>query len=269
MLQFVVTVGPADVELASDLLWGLGVVAVEERSTDGEEIELWTSLGDEADAVPADFPWPWRTVEIDAGVADTWREFARPVEITPDLWVRPEWVGGEGIPDGATVISVEPGSTFGMGDHPTTVQCLRAVRRLVTPGMDVLDVGCGSGVLAVLAAMQGARAVGVDIAPASVPVTRHNSALNGVDVEVSTTPLEDVAGDYDVVLANILAPVLVGLAADLVRVVRPGGALVISGILADPDRHQHVLDALAELTVESIETLDGWAAITLRRSATR
>lgn len=267
MRQLVVTVASDEVELASDALWGLGVVAVEERLTDDGSTELWTSLGDDTDAVPAGFPWPWRLVEVDAAVADTWRVFARPIEITSDLWVRPEWVSGDDIPVGATVVVVEPGSTFGMGDHPTTVQCLRAVRRLVRSGDAVLDVGCGSGVLAVLAALQGATAVGVDIAPAAVPVTRHNSAVNGVEVDVSTTGLEDVVGQFDVVLANILAPALIALADDLVRVVRPGGALVISGILAEPERHRHVVDALAGLTVEHVESLDGWAAITLRKPA--
>lgn len=271
MLQLVVTVSLAEAELASDVLWGLGVVAVEERITaDASVVELWTSLGDEpgtGDEVPAGFPWPYRFVEVDAAVAETWRRFATPIEITPDLWVRPEWVDADGIPSDATVVVVEPGSTFGMGDHPTTVQCLRAVRHLVGAGMAVLDVGCGSGVLAVLAAMQGAEAAGVDIAPASVPVTRHNAAINGVTVDVSTTPLEEVEGEYDVVLANILAPVLVALADHLVRAVRPGGRLVISGILAEPSRHEHVLDALVGLEVEDVATLDGWAAITLRRPA--
>ena len=271
MLQLVVTVPLADAELASDALWGLGVVAVEERSTaDAAVVELWTSLGDGpevGEGMPPDFPWPYRFVEVDAGVADTWRGFATPIRVDDGLWVRPEWVSAVGIPDGATVVSVEPGSTFGMGDHPTTIQCLRAVHRLVRPGMRVLDVGCGSGVLAVLAAMQGAEATGVDIAAAAVPVTRHNAEVNGVVVDVSTTPLEEVEGEFDVVLANILAPVLVALADDLVRVVRPGGHLVISGILADPDRHAHVLEALSALEVEEVATLDGWAAISLRRPA--
>ena len=271
MLQLVVTTSVEEAELVSDVLWGLGVVAVEERTTsDANVVELWTSLGDEpgaADELPAGFPWAYRFVEVDAAVAETWRRFATPIPITSDLWVRPEWVDAEGIPPHATVVVVEPGSTFGMGDHPTTVQCLRVVHELAAPGMTVLDVGCGSGVLAILAAMQGARAAGIDIAPAAVPVTRHNASINGVHVDVSTTPLDEVVGEYDLVLANILAPVLVALADDLVRVVRPGGRLVISGILAEPSRHEHVLRALGELVVEDTATLDGWAAITLRRPA--
>ena len=265
MLAFVVSVRPDDVEVASDALWGLGVVAVEERATSDGGVELWTSLGD-TDPTTLAWPaqWPWRLVEIDEGVADTWREFAQPIIVEPDLVVRPEWVPFD-APAGTTVLHIEPGSTFGMGDHPTTILSLRALRRLVTPGCTVLDVGCGSGVLAIGTCVFGAAsAVGVDIAPATVPVTQANAVANGVAdrVQVSTTLLEDVPGTYDVVAANILAPTLVALADDLRRVVAPGGALVISGILAEA--HAHVLQALAPLQVVATDEMDGWVAVTLR-----
>ena len=260
MQQLVVTVAPAEVEIASDALWGMGVVAVEERAV-GNVVELWTSLGDDADAAdvwPAgSFPWQWRFVQVDAGVADTWRQFARPIVISPTLVVRPAWVhyGGPG-----TVVHIEPGATFGMGDHPTTILCLRAVERLTTTGIDVLDVGCGSGVLAIGAMVLGAsKAVGVDIAPAAVPVTLANAEANHVEVEVSTTPLDQVDGQYDLGVANILAPALVALAPHLRRLTR--GSLVISGILAEA--HDHVLEALAPMKVVRTDTLDVWAAVTL------
>jgi ribosomal protein L11 methyltransferase len=262
MRQLVVTVGPDEVELASDALWGLGVVAVEERQSGDGQVELWTSLGNDADHV--DLPWPWRFVEVDAAVADTWRQFATPIWVQPDLVVRPAWVPFD-APPGVTVLHIEPGATFGMGDHPTTVLSLRAARRLVTPGCTVLDVGCGSGVLAIGACVFGAdHAVGIDIAPAAVPTTKANAAANDVAdrVQVSTTDLADVEGTYDLVLANILAPTLVALSDDLRRVLAPGGSLVISGILADA--HDHVLAALAPLEVVETETLDGWAAVTLQ-----
>ena len=259
MKALVVTVRPDEVELAGDALWGLGVVAVEERAA-GALVELWTSIGDDAGDV--ELPWPWRYEEVDESVADTWRDFAGPIEVEAGLVVRPAWVPYE-PPAGVTVLHIEPGSTFGMGDHPTTILSLRAMRRLVTPGASVLDVGCGSGVLAIGAMVFGAgSAVGVDIAPAAVPVTLANAAANGVTVEASTTPLEEVDGRFDLVLANILAPALVALAPDLRRVVAPGGRLVISGILADA--HAHVLEALAPLVPERTDVLDGWAAVTLR-----
>lgn len=266
MRAFVVTVANHEVELASDALWGLGVLAIEERALGPVSVELWTSLGDDADPSSMDLPtaWPSRFVEVDETVADTWREFAEPIWIDDDLVVRPAWVPFE-APPGVTVLHIEPGATFGMGDHPTTMLSLRALRRLVQPGCSVLDVGCGSGVLAIAACVFGAAsAVAVDIAPAAVPTTRANADANGVGerVSVSTTDLADVEGTYDLVLANILAPTLVALAADLRRVVAPGGALVISGILAEANAH--VLAALTPLQVVATDELHGWVAVTLR-----
>lgn len=264
MRQLVVTVTAADLELASDALWGLGVVAVEERAADDGRLELWTSLGDEAGDADVLLPWPWRFVEVDETVADTWRRFAEPIRVDDNLVVRPAWVPYD-APAGITVVHIEPGATFGMGDHPTTILSLRAARRLVRPGCSVLDVGCGSGVLGIAACVLGAgHAVGVDIAPAAVPVTRANAEANGVAdrVEVSTDDLADVEGSFDLVLANILAPTLIALAADLCRVVAPGGALVVSGILATA--HEHVLAALAPLRPVATDEMDGWVAVTLR-----
>jgi ribosomal protein L11 methyltransferase len=270
MIQLVVTAPAAEVELASDALWSLGVVAVEERTGADGVVELWTSLGENREVVAAavvGFPasWRWRTVEVDETVADTWRQFASPVWVAPDLVVCPAW-RPESFEDVVTVVRIEPGSTFGMGDHPTTVSSLRALRRQLRPGATVLDVGCGSGVLAVAAVMLGASAAhGIDISPAAVPTTAANAEANGVAdrVTAATTPLAEVPGTYDLVVANILAPALVELSADLRRVVAPGGSLVISGILAD--RHDHVLAALVPLGVVHVDEMDGWVAVTLGR----
>lgn len=272
MIALVVDVAADEAEIAADALWGLGVVAVEERDGADGRIELWTSLGDEIDIVRealADFPLAWRTrfVEVDDAVVDTWREHATPTWVDEGLVVRPVWVEA-GVPDGVVVLDIEPGATFGMGDHPTTVLSLRALRSLMSTGgvSTVLDVGCGSGVLAIAAVRLGAAsAVAIDISPAAAVMTVENAVRNGVAdrIEASTTPLQDVTGTYDVVLANILAPALIELSGDLRRVLAPGGSLVISGILAD--RHDHVLAALAPLRMVETLELDGWVAVTLRR----
>jgi ribosomal protein L11 methyltransferase len=268
MLALVVSVDSADVELASDVLWSLGVVAVEERSQ-GSGVELWTSVGDDAEATSALLAtrlarWAWRYVVVDETVADNWRRHARPVRVDADLVICPAWVSFDPEP-GTTVLRIEPGSTFGMGDHPTTILSMRALRAAVRTGSTVLDVGCGSGVLAVGACVFGAeRATAIDIAPASIAVTEANAAANGVGerVHVSNTALADVDGRYDVVVANILAPTLIELADHLRRVVAPLGVLIVSGILAD--RHQHVEEALQPLHRVERTTMDGWAALTLR-----
>jgi ribosomal protein L11 methyltransferase len=271
VLALVVTTTAADVELASDALWSLGVVAIEERVA-ADVVELWTSLGNDSDAVVAAAsqrlsPWSWRFVEVDETVAETWRAHATPVWVDPDLVICPAWVPFEvpsDVKSDLTVLRIEPGATFGLGDHPTTMLSMRAIRRALRVGSTVLDVGCGSGVLAVGACVLGAaRAVAVDITPASVPITRANAASNGVAnlINVSTTPLSQVDGQFDVVVANILASTLIELADDLVRVVAPSGVLIVSGVLAN--RHEHVEAALQPLHRIHRETLDGWAVITL------
>jgi ribosomal protein L11 methyltransferase len=262
----VVVSPPAELlELAADALWSLGAVAVEER--DGE---LWTSLGDDRAWVAAAMPttWPYRFVELDDTAADTWREFAKPTHISPTLVITPKWVTYE-CSVGERVISIDPGATFGMGDHPTTVLSLQALEALVGDGDVVLDVGCGSGVLAIASLLVGAeRAVGIDINPASVEVSRANAQSNGVNdrLSVSNAPLSEVAAEYprefDVVFANILAPALIELAPDLKHCLKPSGHLVISGILAT--NYDHVLAALLPLQVVAVATKDVWAAITLQ-----
>jgi ribosomal protein L11 methyltransferase len=274
ILNVVVSVAAPQAELAADRLWSLGVVAVEQ--IDGPMVELRTSLGNDRDDVEralslafADGLATWRLVEVDESVADSWRAFATPTWVEPDLVIVPAWIDHEPFAPDVTVVLVEPGATFGAGDHPTTVLSLRAVRRALRAGRNgasVLDVGCGSGVLAVGAVLSGARsAQGIDIAPAAVPVTTANAAGNGVSssVSVATTPLADVMGEFDIVVANILAPALIELSADLVRVVADGGVLIISGVLVE--RFDHVVSALAPLRVQQVDQSAGWAAVTLSR----
>ena len=274
MRAFVVTAEGSDVEAASDVLWGLGVRAIEERAgAGGERVELWTSVGDEHQAIERAVAalrgrWDHRVVDVDdvdAAASQRWRDFASPMWVDDQLVVVPAW---QEAPRSATAVYVEPGSAFGLGDHPTTLLSLRALVRLLRsdPGpTEVIDVGCGTGVIAVTAAMLvGRPARAIDVASPAIEATIDNARRNGVEqlVEVDSAPLADIDGDFDVVVANILAPVLVSLADDLRRVTRSDGRLVISGILAGS--HQHVIDALAPMQVVSTDVLDGWACVELR-----
>ncbi len=295
MLAFVVVAANDDVEAASDILWQLGVRAIEERhATSGSNggtgvVELWTAVGDEPEAIERAVValrgrWEHRVVEVSEVVdeaAQTWRDFAAPMHVADDLVIVPAWQDVEPSPTGVSsvVVRIEPGGAFGLGDHPTTLLSLRALRRLLDgrsgrsgrsgrlgdAAADVIDVGCGTGVIAVTAALLSHRPVrAIDVASAAVEATIDNAMRNGVSelVEVDTTDLTDIDLDYDVVVANILAPVLVALAADLRRVTRADGRLVISGIL--DASHQHVLDALAPMVAVRTDVLDGWACVELR-----
>jgi len=270
MRAFVVTVGSDEVELASDVLWQLGVRAIEERRQPGalDLVELWTAVGDEPDATVRAKQrlgdrWPIRVVDVADDSADTWREFARPMWVDDGLVVVPAWQDHV-FDEGVVAIAIEPGGAFGLGDHPTTLLSLRAARRHLGVGRTVLDVGCGTGVIAIMAAKLGGSSVrAVDVASAAVEATSDNAIRNGVAdrIVADTTPAADLDGTHHLVVANILAPTLVELADDLRRLTAPDGRLVISGILAD--RHDHVVAALAPMVVEHTDVLDGWAAVTL------
>ncbi len=146
------------------------------------------------------------------------------------LWVGPPW---ETAPEGTVALTIEPKMAFGTGDHPTTALCLAAVEAFCSahPGASVLDVGTGTGVLALMARKLGAdRVVGVDSDPMSVALARENAALNGLQgVELSGATLDAVEGRFDLVVANILANTLVELAPALVAHTR--GRLVLAGVL--------------------------------------
>jgi len=272
MRALVLTVSHEDVELASDALWGLGVGAVEERELDEDRVELRTTVGDDDQSfvmAARSFPqWGWRTEHVESTPVETWREFAEPVVVADSVMTIPAWMEGIDVGEGRVGVRIEPGGSFGLGDHPTTRLALEHVVSAVgsRPGCRLLDVGCGSGVLAIAAVLLGAReARGLDVSSAAVEAARANVERNGVSrrVRIDDTRAGELDEVYDVVVANILAPVLVGLADDLRRLCAPGGLIVLSGIL--DDRHDHVLAALEPAEPIRSSVLDGWAGITLRR----
>lgn len=154
-----------------------------------------------------------------------------PIPISPRLWIVPTW---HDAPDGNAInLKLDPGLAFGTGSHPTTRLCLRWLDDHLAGGETLLDYGCGSGILAIAAVKLGATRVdGVDIDPQAVTASRDNAALNDVSARFFL-PGELAPGQYDVVVANILTNPLKGMAPLLAARVRPGGWLVLSGILAE------------------------------------
>lgn len=194
----------------------------------------------------------------------TQSQFA-PVQVTPAFWIVPSW---HEPPAGAErVLRLDPGLAFGTGTHPTTAMCLRWIATQPvhrTAGWDrVLDYGCGSGILAIGAALHGARGIdAVDIDPAAVESTRYNAQANGVTLNAG---LPDVAqGTYPLVLANILATPLKLLAPVLCGHLAPGADLVLAGIL---ERQADELKAAYQpwLALEVLATEDGWILMGGRR----
>lgn len=164
-----------------------------------------------------------------------WMARFQPMRFGRRLWIRPS--GREVAQPDAVVVDLDPGLAFGTGTHPTTALCLEWLDAHEPAGLDVIDFGCGSGVLAIAALKLGARRVtAVDHDPQALLATRENAARNAVDDRLSVVHSDQFAATAgqqaaDLVLANILANVLIGLAPTLAGLVRPGGRLVMSGIL--------------------------------------
>lgn len=181
-----------------------------------------------------------------------------PIQVSPRLWIVPSW---HESPDPAAInLILDPGMAFGTGSHPTTRLCLEWLERSVQPGQDLLDYGCGSGILAIAAAKLGAASVaGVDIDPQAVTAARANAERNEVSArfEDSAAPL---AGEYDLVVANILSNPLRVLAPAICAHVRPGGRLALSGILAE--QAEEIIGVYAPwLPLTVADTREGWVCL--------
>ena len=182
----------------------------------------------------------------------------QPVEITPDFWIVPTW--HEPPAQAKRFIRLDPGLAFGTGTHPTTRMCLRWIASRKNPSIRVLDYGCGSGILAIAAALHGAQSVdAVDIDEAAIASTLLNAKANGVTLHAGHPEL--AVGAYDNVLANILATPLKVLAPLLCSHVKPTGHLVLAGILERQAQElQQAYAPYCKLQVSDQE--DGWILMT-------
>ena len=203
--------------------------------------------------------------------ADAWKQYFPVMRIGERLVIKPTWRRHRAAP-GDLILALDPGMAFGTGLHPTTRLCLAAVEAAAArgeiDGARVLDVGCGSGILAIAAARLGAASVfGVDTDPIAIEATianaRRNRLARRISARVGSLPSGEAP--YDVVLANLIASVLIVLAGALREEMRPGGLLLASGIFAD--REAAVVEAFAAAGLETLErTVEGdWVALAVRR----
>ncbi len=277
-----VDVNPDEAEDAGALLFELGATGVEQRDAttlvrgrDGK-VTLVASFDNDGDArgTLSELPATWSprvTEVVGDGWRDEWKKHFEPFPLGGGLVVRPPWRSYHPEP-GEHVLLLEPGRAFGTGLHETT----SLTAALLTEFFElyrmksVLDVGCGSGILGLVALVRGAARVrAVDIDPEAVAVTRENAARNGMAerVEVDTTPVHDLAELYPAIVANIEAATLVQLAPPLVARLAPGGLLVLSGILAPEvsagqiESVRHAYGALAE---HEVRRKGDWLAVALR-----
>jgi ribosomal protein L11 methyltransferase len=209
--------------------------------------------------------------------ANNWKKHFKPSRIGRRIIIKPTWEEWDAA-EGAIILEIDPGMAFGTGTHPTSRLCLETMERIyfleapfnssdITTHSDFLDVGTGSGILAIAAAKFGAeRIVALDIDPKAVDIAEQNLELNHVRdiVSLSTTPLSEITGSFAVIAANILAEDLVRMARDLVGKLRKGGFLILSGILTE--KEGAVFNGFAGFPLKLVETTrEGeWSCITFR-----
>lgn len=207
--------------------------------------------------------------------ANNWKEFFKPIEIGEKLIIKPTW---ETLPDDNKrfVVELDPETSFGTGRHFTTQLCLELLEKYVTSGDRVCDLGCGSGIISIAAMALGAEsAVGVDIAKDAVKIAKANALKNGIADEKYTVFCGDITTDaelkekigkgYDIVAANIVSDVLLAMKEIFAEITKPGGILVISGII--DDRRDEVLEAVKLCGFTLLEDLhrDMWNAAVYKR----
>ncbi|WP_169786765.1 50S ribosomal protein L11 methyltransferase [Nitriliruptor alkaliphilus] len=264
--RYTLPVAREDAEVAAATLWAAGATGVWEQPG---QLIAWFADRD----VPGLPPGGSFTEEPDRDWQAAWKATISPV-LAGRFAVVPTWLVDTHVPaaDETTVV-LDPGRAFGSGHHATTAQCLELLDDLDVGGQlagrGLIDVGCGSGVLAIAAAMRGARAVGSDIDPDAVEVTAENAVRNRVVVPAAVGSVDAaialLGGRADVVVANLVTDTIAELAVDLVGALAPGGHLVASGIASDRAEHATGPLTRAGLRIEVEQQRDGWIALLGRR----
>ena len=207
-----------------------------------------------------------RTLVDDEDWLHKWEEYYVPFHITPDIVVRPVWREYE-KQRGELVIEIDPGLAFGTGTSPTTYLAARLLEKYIKPGMDVIDAGCGTGILSVIAAKLGANCVlGLDIDPEAVAATENNAQINGCgNISAAVADLlKGVEQRADLVIGNLLAPLVMALSDEVAQRSEPGALFVASGIIDDMET-----ECLEHVKAQGFEILeimrdDCWTAFAAR-----
>ena len=212
----------------------------------------------------------------DVDWVNNWKQYFHQFTID-DVLIIPSWEDVQPEDQDKMIIHIDPGTAFGTGMHETTQLCIRQIKKYVTPDTVILDVGCGSGILGMLALKFGAKySVGTDLDPCAIDATHENMEVNGISGEqyevmigniIDNTEVQDKVGyeKYDIVVANILADVLVPLTPVILAQLKPGGIYITSGII--DDKEQTVVDAVlkAGLTVLEVHHQGEWVSVTARK----
>lgn len=214
----------------------------------------------------------------DVDWVNNWKQYFHQFYID-DILVIPSWENVKPEDSDKMVIHIDPGTAFGTGMHETTQLCIRALKKYVTSETEILDVGCGSGILGMLALKFGAKhSLGTDLDPCAIDATHENMEVNGIRKDqyevmigniIDDTAVQDAVGyeKYDIVAANILADVLVPLTPVIIHQMKPGAVYITSGIIED--KEQVVVDAVkaAGLEVLEVNHQGEWVSVVARKNA--
>lgn len=233
-----------------------------------EEMSSWLDIGEASieESQTEDVDW-----------INNWKQYFHQFYID-DILIIPSWEEAKPEDEGKMIIHIDPGTAFGTGMHETTQLCIRQIRKYMTEGAKILDVGCGSGILGMLALKFGAGySVGTDLDPCAIDATHENMEANGISREQYEIMIGNIIDDpqvqekvgyekYDIVAANILAPVLVELTPVIVHQLKPGGIYITSGII--DDKEQMVVDAVKKAGLELLEVnyQGEWVSVTARKN---
>lgn len=213
----------------------------------------------------------------DVDWVNNWKKYFHQFTID-DVLIIPSWEDVQPEDEDKMIIHIDPGTAFGTGMHETTQLCIRQIKKYVTPDTVILDVGCGSGILGMLALKFGAKySVGTDLDPCAIDATHENMEVNGISREQYEVMIGNIIDDkkvqdkvgyekYDIVAANILADVLVPLTPVILSQLKPGGIYITSGII--DDKEQTVVDAVkaAGLEVLEVNHQGEWVSVTARKN---
>ncbi|PAQ16537.1 50S ribosomal protein L11 methyltransferase [Bacillaceae bacterium SAOS 7] len=201
--------------------------------------------------------------------ATAWKQYYNPVKISEKFTIVPTWEDYTPVSTDELIIELDPGMAFGTGTHPTTVMCLQALERYVQSDDHVVDVGTGSGVLSIGAALLGAKTVtALDLDEVAVESAKENVRLNHVEETVNVSKnnlLDGINEQVDVVVANILAEVIMSFTDEVAQVVKPGGYFISSGIISQ--KRDDVKEAViaAGFDIEETVLMEDWVAIIAKK----
>lgn len=212
--------------------------------------------------------------------ANNWKQFFKPFIISDKIIIKPSWEEYKESTEGKIVLEIDPGMSFGTGQHFTTRLCIEQIEKHLTKGMEVLDMGCGSGILSIASILLGAKsAVGVDIDENAVRIAKENAAINNIYDDKFTIYCGNVTDDktlqdeigynkYDMIAVNIIADIIIGMSSSFPKFLKKGGIIVASGIIKK--YLQNVIDNFESIgfEIKEVNEKEDWVSVTAVNNGT-